>query len=69
MLLDIDWFKLVNDIYGYLIGDVVLRILVIYLVSWMCDYEMVYCYGGEEFIIIVKVVNDEEVCCVGVRIC
>lgn len=30
---------------------------------------MVYCYGGEEFIIIVKVVNDEDVCCVGVRIC
>lgn len=69
MLLDIDRFKLVNDIYGYLIGDVVLRILVIYLVSWTRDYETVYRYGGEEFIIIVKAVNDEEVCRVGVRIC
>lgn len=69
MLLDIDRFKLVNDTYGHLIGDVVLRTLATYLASWTRDYETVYRYGGEEFIIIVKAANDEEACRAGVRIC
>lgn len=69
MLLDIDRFKLVNDTYGHLIGDVVLRTLATYLASWTRDYETVYRYGGEEFIIIVKATNDEEACRAGVRIC
>ncbi|EFY6235316.1 diguanylate cyclase [Shigella sonnei] len=60
MLLDIDRFKMVNDTYGHLIGDVVLRTLATYLASWTRDYETVYRYGGEEFIIIVKAANDEE---------
>ncbi|EGO6544509.1 TPA: diguanylate cyclase DgcZ [Escherichia coli] len=69
MLLDIDRFKLVNDTYGHLIGDVVLRTLATYLASWTRDYETVYRYGGEEFIIIVKAANDEEACRAGIRIC
>ncbi|EPE0327167.1 diguanylate cyclase [Escherichia coli] len=69
MLLDIDRFKLVNDTYGHLIGDVVLRTLATYLASWTRDYETVYRYGGEEFIIIVKAANDEDACRAGVRIC
>ncbi|MGE3128659.1 diguanylate cyclase domain-containing protein [Escherichia coli] len=40
-----------------------------YLASWTRDYETVYRYGGEEFIIIVKAANDEEACRAGVRIC
>lgn len=69
ILLDIDRFKLVNDTYGHLIGDVVLRTLATYLATWTRDYETVYRYGGEEFIIIVKAANDEEACRAGVRIC
>ena len=51
------------------IGDVVLRTLATYLASWTRDYETVYRYGGEEFIIIVKAANDEEACRAGIRIC
>ena len=69
ILLDIDRFKLVNDTYGHLIGDVVLRTLATYLATWTRDYETVYRYGGEEFIIIVKAANDEKACRAGVRIC
>ncbi|MDD8362340.1 diguanylate cyclase, partial [Escherichia coli] len=46
-----------------------LRPLATYLASWTRDYETVYRYGGEEFIIIVKAANDEEACRAGVRIC
>ncbi|MGU0016751.1 diguanylate cyclase [Escherichia coli] len=69
MLLDIDRFKLVNDTYGHLIGDVIYAPWQTYLASWTRDYETVYRYGGEEFIIIVKAANDEEACRAGVRIC
>lgn len=69
MLLDIDRFKLVNDTYGHLIGDVVLRTLATYLAGWTRDYDTVYRYGGEEFIIIIKAQNDDEACRAGVRIC
>lgn len=69
MLLDIDRFKLVNDTYGHLIGDVVLRTLATYLASWTRDYENGLSLRGEEFIIIVKATNDEEACRAGVRIC
>lgn len=69
MLLDIDRFKLVNDTYGHLTGDVVLRTLATSLANWTRDYETVYRYGGEEFIIIIKAQNDDEACRAGVRIC
>ena len=47
----------------------VLRTLATYLANWTRDYEAVYRYGGEEFIIIIKAANDEEACRAGVRIC
>ena len=69
LLLDIDRFKSVNDTLGHLIGDVVLRSLATYLAGWTRDYDTVYRYGGEEFIIIIKAQNDDEACRAGVRIC
>lgn len=54
MLLDIDRFKLVNDTYGHLIGDVVLRTLATYLASWTRDYETVYRYGAKNLSLLSK---------------
>lgn len=68
MLLDIDRFKLVNDTYGHLIGDGITHPGNL-LSQLTRDYETVYRYGGEEFIIIVKAANDEEACRAGIRIC
>lgn len=54
MLLDIDRFKLVNDTYGHLIGDVALRTLATYLASWTRDYETVYRYGAKNLSLLSK---------------
>jgi len=60
LLLDIDHFKKVNDTYGHLIGDAVLRSLALNLEENVRRAETVYRYGGEEFIILLQADNDRE---------
>lgn len=69
LLLDIDRFKHVNDTYGHLVGDVVLRSLASNLLSWTRYDEVAYRYGGEEFIILLKTKTDEQACLAGLRLC
>lgn len=69
LLLDIDRFKYVNDTYGHLVGDVVLRALASNLLSWTRYDEVAYRYGGEEFIIIIRTKTDEQACQAGFRLC
>ena len=69
LLLDIDRFKYVNDTYGHLVGDVVLRALASNLLSWTRYDEVAYRYGGEEFIIIIRTKTDEQACQAGLRLC
>ena len=69
LLLDIDRFKYVNDTYGHLVGDVVLRALASNLLSWTRYDEVAYRYGGEEFIIIIRTKTDEQACLAGLRLC
>lgn len=68
-LLDIDRFKSVNDTYGHLVGDVVLRTLAANLAAWTRHDETAYRYGGEEFIIIIRAQTDDMACQAGMRIC
>ncbi len=49
---DIDFFKRVNDQYGHLAGDAVLRHVARKLDSSVRQYDMVGRYGGEEFIMV-----------------
>src|SRR5580704_12346896 len=54
LLFDLDNFKLVNDTYGHLAGDEVLR-EVAALISRMIRTEGVFArFGGEEFVVIVR---------------
>jgi diguanylate cyclase (GGDEF)-like protein len=52
-LVDLDWFKRVNDTFGHLVGDRVLQ----RVVDLLCDGlpEGAFCarYGGEEFVLVV----------------
>jgi len=51
-LLDIDYFKKVNDSYGHNIGDKVLRNVAKLLLGNIRDIDIVCRWGGEEFIIL-----------------
>lgn len=52
IMADIDFFKKINDTYGHLAGDVVLRSIAGKMHSLMRSYDSIGRYGGEEFLII-----------------
>jgi len=52
ILLDIDHFKDVNDIYGHLQGDVALQKVALLLKKELRAYDCATRYGGEEFVAI-----------------
>ncbi len=60
ILFDIDHFKNVNDLYGHLIGDHVLRVLTERVTRTTRATDFVCRYGGEEFIVLMPEANREE---------
>jgi len=52
LMLDLDYFKMVNDTYGHDAGDAVLKALAKVLKQCVRASDMVIRYGGEEFLII-----------------
>lgn len=59
-VLDLDKFKRINDTYGHLIGDEVLLTFANILRSSLREADRAFRYGGEEFIVVVNDVNDEQ---------
>jgi diguanylate cyclase (GGDEF)-like protein len=57
LMIDIDWFKQLNDRYGHHIGDQVLRDVASLLMKDMREVDTVARYGGEEFVIILPETN------------
>ena len=60
LLLDIDWFKNINDIYGHLIGDQILKEFSTLLKSHLRDTDVIGRYGGEEFLIVFPDTSSDE---------
>lgn len=54
MVLDIDYFKMVNDTYGHDAGDAVLKSLAAVLRTSVRASDMVIRFGGEEFLIVLQ---------------
>lgn len=54
MMADLDFFKKVNDTYGHLVGDLVLRHTAERIQAAVRDFDVVGRFGGEEFVIILK---------------
>ncbi|MCL4431153.1 MAG: diguanylate cyclase [Epsilonproteobacteria bacterium] len=54
LMLDIDWFKKINDTYGHQVGDHVLKELSTLLSEAIRTEDSAYRTGGEEFVIILN---------------
>lgn len=54
LLGDIDHFKQVNDTYGHVVGDDVLREVAKRLLAVVRSYDFVGRYGGEEFLLVLN---------------
>nr|WMW27215.1 PleD* [Vector pSEVA621] len=52
LLIDIDFFKKINDTFGHDIGDEVLREFALRLASYVRAIDLPCRYGGEEFVVI-----------------
>jgi diguanylate cyclase (GGDEF)-like protein len=69
LFIDIDFFKNVNDQYGHVHGGQLLRDISSLLKNLLRSSDLVYRYGGDEFIVILPRTNVEETKKIAFRIC
>ncbi len=60
VILDVDDFKSINDRYGHLSGDMVLKNLAGFLVGNLRGSDVIGRYGGEEFLILMPETSKEQ---------
>ena len=68
MMLDIDFFKKVNDTYGHAAGDEVLRTVAGIIKQALRESDIPARYGGEEFAVLLPFTHLEEAKIVGERL-
>lgn len=67
-IIDIDHFKLVNDTYGHLVGDRVLKAIAEALTGQSRDYDRVGRFGGEEFVLLLAQTGERDACKIAERL-
>jgi len=68
VMADIDFFKSVNDNYGHLAGDKVLKEVARRIKSACRPYDSIGRYGGEEFLVVLPGTDEEEAWMVAERL-
>jgi diguanylate cyclase (GGDEF)-like protein len=61
MVLDLDYFKEINDTYGHLIGDFVLIKFVQIIKNIIRKEDKIYRFGGDEFVIIFNRIEEKNI--------
>lgn len=62
ILVDVDYFKLINDEHGHIVGDLVLREVASRIGRRVAAPHMAFRYGGEEFAVLVNGLSMKELC-------
>ena len=60
LFIDVDNFKKINDTYGHLFGDKALKEIARRILDSVRTYDNVVRYGGEEIVVVLHRVNEEE---------
>jgi len=68
LMLDIDHFKQINDTHGHSAGDDVLKAVAASIKAQLRNVDMVFRYGGEEFLILLSNTSREAAAMVGERL-
>lgn len=68
LFIDIDHFKIFNDVYGHDIGDQVLKFVATTFVANSRSFDLYGRWGGEEFVGIIRNVDPEELVIIGNRV-
>lgn len=58
LFLDVDHFKLINDQYGHACGDSILKAVAEQIVEDVRSSDLVFRYGGEEFVVLLRNTSD-----------
>ena len=68
IMFDIDHFKMINDTYGHLVGDSVLREVAVLAKANLRTADSLGRWGGEEFMIVLSETSTEEACLVAEKL-
>jgi diguanylate cyclase (GGDEF)-like protein len=68
LVIDLDHFKSINDQYGHLAGDQILRAVADTLTKEVRTYDLVGRFGGEEFVVLLPATSESETLHVAERI-
>jgi diguanylate cyclase (GGDEF)-like protein len=68
VILDIDLFKNINDDYGHIIGDCVLKAVANSIQDCMRSADQLFRYGGEEFVVLMRDTDAKGACLLAERI-
>ncbi|WP_223483725.1 GGDEF domain-containing protein [Pseudomonas sp. A-RE-19] len=68
LMLDIDHFKHINDTYGHSAGDEVLKAVAASIKNQLRNVDMVFRFGGEEFLILLSNTSRDAAAMIGERL-
>lgn len=69
LLIDVDWFKDINDKHGHVAGDRVLKTIATLIQDEIRPYDLASRWGGDEFLVLVSPADQATLNSLGTRLC